>query len=150
MVPDRLRLKGERCMNITNISSPKYNEDGSIDIVITTDNVLLGEMPFTASPNDTELHGRQLYEDLKKGKYGSVQPFSKEEAASKLISANRWTADQYIKLAGEVIRVLSEEKEAGIISDTDFERWKQWISYRKKLRELELTSNDIDWPDQPQ
>ncbi|AXC64657.1 hypothetical protein DOE63_02755 [Salmonella enterica subsp. diarizonae serovar 59:z10:-] len=33
-------------------------------------------IPFTASPGDPEEHGRQLYADLKAGKYGPVTPFT--------------------------------------------------------------------------
>lgn len=52
-----------------------YNEDGTINCLVHFagfDDFI----PFTASPNDTEEHGRQLYADLKASKYGPVTPFT--------------------------------------------------------------------------
>lgn len=137
-------------MNIINACHPRYNEDGSIDVIITTDSILGVELPFTASPNDTEIHGRELYEDLVKGKYGNILPFSRENNEKKLLVKNQWAVEQKIKLSDNVIRTLSEEKEAGVISEVDLERWKQWICYRKKLREIDINLGHVDWPDQPQ
>ena len=46
-----------------------------IDCVITTSQ--LGEelLPFTASKNDVEAHGRQIFEDLVAGKYGAIAEY---------------------------------------------------------------------------
>jgi hypothetical protein len=32
-------------------------------------------LPFTATPNDPEEYGRQLYADLQAGKYGPIAPY---------------------------------------------------------------------------
>lgn len=52
--------------------------------------------------------------------------------------------------ANEIISVLSSERDAGIISDDDLNRWKAWIVYRKALRELDVTADEIEWPDKPE
>lgn len=55
-----------------------------------------------------------------------------------------------IKEASSKIQVLSDERDAGIISDDDLNRWKAWIVYRKALRELDVTADGIEWPDKPE
>ncbi|ECN6752574.1 DUF4376 domain-containing protein [Salmonella enterica subsp. enterica serovar Newport] len=52
-----------------------YTESGMINAMVHFEG--FGDfIPFTASPDDTEEHGRQLYADLKAGKYGPVTPFT--------------------------------------------------------------------------
>ena len=43
--------------------NPKYNEAGNIDLDLN--HPTFGWIPFTASPDDVEKHGRDLFEDLK-------------------------------------------------------------------------------------
>ncbi|ECI3332262.1 DUF4376 domain-containing protein [Salmonella enterica subsp. diarizonae] len=52
-----------------------YTESGMIGVMVHFEG-FNDFIPFTASPDDTEEHGRQLYADLKAGKYGPVTPFS--------------------------------------------------------------------------
>ena len=42
---------------------PRYNANGTIDVQIN--HPQFGWIPFTASPNDVEPHGRQIFADLK-------------------------------------------------------------------------------------
>ncbi|HIC6969781.1 TPA: DUF4376 domain-containing protein, partial [Salmonella enterica subsp. enterica] len=52
-----------------------YTESGMINAMVHFEG--FGNfIPFTASPDDTEEHGCQLYADLKAGKYGPVIPFT--------------------------------------------------------------------------
>ena len=46
-----------------NYQNPKYNSDGNIDLDLEHPD--FGWIPFTASPDDPEPHGRQIFEDLK-------------------------------------------------------------------------------------
>ncbi|HAG4666379.1 TPA: DUF4376 domain-containing protein [Salmonella enterica] len=62
-------------MNILAVKDAVYTENGFIVCQVHVDG-FDDFIPFTASPNDTEAHGRQLYTDLKAGKYGSVTPFT--------------------------------------------------------------------------
>ncbi|ECE0793161.1 DUF4376 domain-containing protein [Salmonella enterica subsp. diarizonae] len=52
-----------------------YTESGMIGVMVHFEG-FNDFIPFTASPDDTEEHGRQLYADLKAGKYGPVTPFT--------------------------------------------------------------------------
>ena len=43
--------------------NPRYNANGTIDVDIN--HPAFGWIPFTASPDDVEPHGRQIFADLK-------------------------------------------------------------------------------------
>ncbi|EBG6881514.1 DUF4376 domain-containing protein, partial [Salmonella enterica subsp. diarizonae serovar 61:r:z53] len=62
-------------MNIITAKDAVYNEGGTINCLAHFEG-FNDFIPFTASPDDTEEHGRQLYADLKAGKYGPVTPFT--------------------------------------------------------------------------
>lgn len=62
-------------MKIVTAKNGFYNEDGSINCLAHFEG-FDDFIPFTSSPYDTEEHGRQLYADLKAGKYGPVTPFT--------------------------------------------------------------------------
>ncbi len=59
--------------NDLELKNPKHNTDGSIDLELN--HPKFGWIPFTASPNDTEQHGRVIFEDAASGKYGEVAPY---------------------------------------------------------------------------
>lgn len=61
------------------ITNPKYNADGTIDC--TWHHPTHGIIPFTASPNDCEAHGRFLFAQLVAGEYGAVAPYVAPEEA---------------------------------------------------------------------
>lgn len=62
-------------MNILAVKDAVYTENGFIVCLVHIDG-FDDFIPFTASPDDTEEHGRQLFADLKAGKYGPVAPFT--------------------------------------------------------------------------
>lgn len=52
---------------------PKYNSSGTIDLVV--EHPTHGEIPFTASPTDSEAHGRELYARAMDGEFGPIAPY---------------------------------------------------------------------------
>ncbi|EBP4585629.1 DUF4376 domain-containing protein [Salmonella enterica] len=60
----------------------RYNENGTISAEVLFSDAFEADgktpkyLPFTASENDTADYGRQLFADLKAGKYGTVTPFT--------------------------------------------------------------------------
>ncbi|EJD3031052.1 hypothetical protein M1U61_005173, partial [Salmonella enterica] len=62
-------------MNIISARNGVYTENGNIDSEVHFEG-FDDFIPFTSSPDDSEEHGRQLYADLKAGKYGPVTPFT--------------------------------------------------------------------------
>ncbi|EDZ9221038.1 DUF4376 domain-containing protein [Salmonella enterica] len=62
-------------MKIISAKNGKFLENGMINTLVHFEE-FDDFIPFTSSPDDTEEHGRQLYADLKAGKYGPVAPFT--------------------------------------------------------------------------
>ena len=64
-------------MNITSVSNPQWadNENTQINCLITTAETGPSQLPFTASADDVEEYGRQIYNDCVAGIYGAIAPF---------------------------------------------------------------------------
>ncbi|MDJ7445219.1 hypothetical protein LEH14_28650, partial [Salmonella enterica] len=62
-------------MKILAAKEGTYTESGMIGVMVHFEG-FADFIPFTASPDDTEEHGRHLYADLKAGKYGPVALFT--------------------------------------------------------------------------
>jgi hypothetical protein len=62
---------------LTSLSNPYWAnaEHTAINCEITTSQFGKEVLPFTASPNDCEAHGRQIFADLIAGKYGPIAEF---------------------------------------------------------------------------
>lgn len=65
---------------------PKYNENGSIDLEYN--HPQYGLIPFTASPNDVEELGRDLYQRALNGEFGEIAPYVPPSAVEQAIAHN--------------------------------------------------------------
>lgn len=126
-----------------------FNRDGKIDCVIKL-STFDSEMPYTASSNDSEPLGRWIFEELETEKYGAISPYTKTMTIADRIADNQKIIAALVQKADDIIRPLSEERDADIISNTDLFKWKSWIGYRKTLRNLDTTSPEIEWPTPPE
>ncbi|EBI3645300.1 DUF4376 domain-containing protein [Salmonella enterica] len=66
---------------ITAVRNPYYNESGTITAEVQFEGETNSDgtpryLPFTAAEHDPMDYGRQLFSDLKSGKYGEVKPFT--------------------------------------------------------------------------
>ncbi|WP_368766714.1 hypothetical protein [Enterobacter hormaechei] len=62
--------------SFSNIRDPKFSDDSGYQIDIIADIDGIGQdIPFTASFNDSETYGHELYEAALNGQYGPVLPF---------------------------------------------------------------------------
>lgn len=61
-------------MNIISAANPRWIDAGQtrIDLDVETDK--FGVIPFTASPNDSEKHGRDLFAQALAGDFGHIAP----------------------------------------------------------------------------
>ncbi|EAA8947803.1 DUF4376 domain-containing protein [Salmonella enterica] len=62
-------------MKILTAKDAVYTENGMINAMVHFEG-FDDFVPFTASPDDVEGHGREIFADLKSGKYGEVKPFT--------------------------------------------------------------------------
>ncbi|EAQ6131879.1 DUF4376 domain-containing protein [Salmonella enterica] len=67
---------------VTDARNGRYNENGTISAEVLFSDAFEPDgktpkyLPFTASETDSTDYGRQLFADLKAGKYGAVTPFT--------------------------------------------------------------------------
>lgn len=62
---------------LTSVSNPRWSnaEHTTIDCEITTSQFGDEVLPFTASQDDVEAHGRSIFLDLVSGKYGPIAEY---------------------------------------------------------------------------
>lgn len=62
---------------LTSVSNARWAnaEQTAVDCEITTSQFVDEVLPFTASQNDIEAHGRAIFSDLVSGKYGSIAEY---------------------------------------------------------------------------
>jgi hypothetical protein len=63
---------------LTSLANPRWAnaEQTAIDCEITTSQFGDEVLPFTASANDCEAHGRAIFADIVSGKYGPIAEFA--------------------------------------------------------------------------
>jgi hypothetical protein len=119
-----------------NYRNPIFNNSGTIDCEI--EHPEYGWIPFTASSNDCEEHGRELYHRIKKD--GNVSP--------------------YIPPSKEQIESQEREKRNQLLIETDWTQLpdvpenikSEWVAYRQALRDVPQQPDfpyNIIWPDKP-
>lgn len=60
--------------SITSLKNPVWVNDEQINCIITLDVFGDEQLPFTASSNDVEEHGRIIFQELVDGRYGPIAP----------------------------------------------------------------------------
>lgn len=61
-------------MQFISARQPARAENGAIDLLVTFQG--LGEVPFTALPDDPEPHGRAIYASAIAGDFGQIAPYT--------------------------------------------------------------------------
>lgn len=64
-------------INLISLTNPRWanEEQTMIDCEITTSQFGDEVLPFTASSNDVEAHGRAIFADIVAGKYGGIAEY---------------------------------------------------------------------------
>ena len=72
-------------MKITNITNLTWAnaEHTMINVALETD--VFGEIPFSASPDDVEAHGREIFADAVAGKFGVIAEYVAPPAAPRIV-----------------------------------------------------------------
>lgn len=93
---------------------PKYNQVGTIDCEVN--HPQYGWIPFTASPNDDQAHGRELYAAFLRGEYGTIadRPGKTKAEQKAAIAEQRYN----VEISGIVVEGLdinTERSSQGLI-----------------------------------
>ena len=62
---------------LTSLTNPQWTnaEHSAIDCIITINQLGDEQLPFTASQDDIEPHGRAIFQELTEGKYGPIAEY---------------------------------------------------------------------------
>jgi len=128
-------------LQIKNARNPKYTEDGNIEVEI--EHPQYGWIPFTASPDDCEEHGRQIYKECMESKHGKVANYTPPPPPT----------DEQL---AEEVRIerdnLLNESDWSQLPDVPSGIQTQYKQYRQALRDVteqEGFPKDVTWPEHP-
>lgn len=92
-------------MQLTNVKSPVWANADHTLINVTLETDVYGEIPFSASPDDVEAHGREIFADAVAGRFGAIaeyvpsvvpvvvpQEISKAQGIATLMENGYWPA----------------------------------------------------------
>lgn len=124
-------------MKIISAKNPKWANRSQtyINLVVKFDS-FEEELPFTATANDTESHGRELFKRASQGEFGTVAPFSAiAPTIDEVVSSLK--ADRNKRL------VASDWTQLPDVPQTTRDLWEP---YRQALRDFPQQS-DFPWYD---
>lgn len=133
-------------MNYTNVTNLKWanQEHTLIDCEVTFETI--GTVPFTATPNDTEEHGRDIYTRAIAGEFGSIAewtPPTTEELAQRARGHRDNLLSELDSIVGNPLRWASFTTE----------QQTAWANYRQALLDVPQQAdfpNTINWPTKPE
>jgi hypothetical protein len=132
-------------MNYTNITNLKWanQEHTLIDCEVTFKTI--GTVPFTADPNDTEEHGRDIFARAKAGEFGTVAEWT--PPTTEQLAANvRYRRDA---LLAEVDSIVGNPLRWASFSQA---QQTAWANYRQALLDVPQQPgfpNTINWSNKP-
>jgi hypothetical protein len=124
-----------------NCKDPIYNSRGNIDC--QAEHPIYGWIPFTASPDDCEAHGREIFARCLAGDFGTVAEYVPPPAPTteELAAAARAKRDSLL--------AASDWSQAGDVPQATKDLW---IPYRQALRDVPEQAgfpSEITWPTKP-
>ena len=139
-------------MQIKNVKTPQWSnaEHTLLDVTLETDTH--GEIPFSASPNDVEAYGREIFEDAVAGKFGTIAEYVAPPLPPRVVpqSVTRYQGRAALLQMGLLDDI--DAHYAALPTDTDDEalnlhnrmakeRWTGMLNFERDSEELvEMTS----------
>ena len=128
-------------------SAPQWAnaEKTAINLMVDFDH--LGVVPFLASSDDPEAHGRAIFEDAKAGKYGKLKAY-KEDVSAIAVSVNI----RVETLLAEATTFMAPLQDAVDIGEATPEEEAQLLAYKKYRVALNRVKNQkgypksVEWP----
>ena len=113
----------------------------AIDVLVVFEEIP-EELPFTATPNDTHEHGRNLYAEILAGNYGEIAPYPEAREAANI----RFIRDELL-LALDAI-VSNPLRWASFSQETQ----QAYTVYRQALLDVPQQAGfpwNVTWPTKP-
>lgn len=128
-----------------NAKNPKYNDFGSIDLEI--EHPVYGWIPFTASPDDVEEHGRKIYAEAIEGKFGVVAPYVPPPPYINTADENKAEAQRRVAATDWVNQPdVYDPSNTPHLTNRD-----AFLAYRSQIRAIAVNpvEGNLDWPTEP-
>lgn len=131
-------------MQLKYAKTPRWSDEAQtrIDLVICWED-WPQELPFTASADDSEDHGRKIYQQAVEGLYGEIAPFVSPEPLSAEDMAIQVRQNRNALIA------TTDWTQAG---DTPESTRAKWSDYRQALRDVPQQADfpfGVVWPSKP-
>ena len=132
-------------MQIKNTRSPVWANAEQTMIDCEIEHEVYGWIPFTASPNDVEAHGRELFAQLSVGVIAPYQPPPPPPPP---------TAEQNAAQAKQKLAATDWVNEPDVYDtsrDPHLTNREEFLDYRAWLRGIVVNpvAGDLDWPEVP-
>lgn len=95
-------------MNIISASNPQWANFDQTALNLDVEVTGLGVIPFTASPNDVEAHGRALFAQAVVGDFGAIMPKPPKTPAEIAADESAAALRALEKIDGDSIRLIRE------------------------------------------
>ncbi len=128
-----------------NARNPQYNAAGTVDLEF--DHPEYGWIPFTASPDDIEQTGRDLYAQAVAGDFGPIAPYVPPPPYVAPAEANKAEAERRLAKTDWVNQPdVYDPANTPHLTNRD-----AFIAYRSQVRAIAVNpvSGNLDWPTEP-
>lgn len=133
-------------LNLKSASNPKWVDEAHTSINLTVNFEEIGTVPFTATPNDTEEHGRDIYAKAVAGEFGVISEWT-PPTTDELAQQARWKRSGLLQeldsIVGNPLRWASFSAE----------QQTAWANYRQALLDVPQQPgfpNTINWATKPE
>ncbi|WP_095143476.1 tail fiber assembly protein [Pseudomonas sp. Irchel s3b6] len=138
-------------MNFLDVLNPQWAnaEHTAINVMVVEET--LGELPFTAMPNDSTEYGPEIFMRAAAGEYGDVAAYEPPSDAA-LLPAARSQQKRLMQDAGLAAAPLQDAVDLGVATDEQVEQLTAWKFYRIELSEVPQQAGwprAIEWPVTP-
>lgn len=129
------------------VRNPEYNQHGTVDLEL--DHPEFGWIPFTASPDDPEPLGRELYAKAIAGDFGDIAPYEEPVQTSEQL------ADEVRGIRDAILQDTVDPIVSNPLRWEDMSQQEQdaWRTYRRALLDISLQEGfpqEVIWPEAPE
>jgi hypothetical protein len=134
-------------LNLKSASNLKWVDEAHTSINLTVNFEEIGQdVPFHATPNDTEEHGRDIYARAIAGEFGAIAEWT-PPTTEELAQQARWKRNALLQ---EIDNIVSNPLRWASFSQT---QQTAWADYRQALLDVPQQAgfpNTITWPIKPE
>lgn len=134
-------------MKLEYAKNPKWSDitHKNIDLLVRFEGID-EELEFTASAEDSELHGREIFMAAIEGKFGEIADYTPSSISQEDLAVQARTKRNKLLLESDWTQLTD------VISTMDTEKLQKWNMYRQNLRNITDQENfpkEIIWPIKP-